>query len=129
MTLTAYSVPADATAATTPGGTAASIPITVPGQNGLVSFTGTAGERVSFRFTTAMSVRITVSKPDSTTLFTTTAPGNTFVDVTTLPVAGTYTIAVDPFDASTGPLSVAVYDVPPDPTGSVTQGGPGSRPP
>jgi len=77
MTLTAYSVPADASATTTPGGAAASIPITVPGQNGLVSFAGVAGERVSFRLTTAMSVRFTVSKPDSTTLFATTAPGNT----------------------------------------------------
>jgi len=125
MTLTAYSVPADASAATTPGGGAASIPITVPGQNGLVSFTGVAGERVSFRLTTAMSVRFTVSKPDSTTLFSTMAPGNTFIDVTTLPVAGTYTIAVDPFDASTGALSVTVYDVPPDAAGAVTQGGPG----
>jgi len=34
-------------------------------------------------------------------------------------------IAVDPFDASTGALSVTVYDVPPDAAGSVTQGGPG----
>ena len=125
MTLTAYSVPADASASTTPGAAAASIPITVPGQNGLVSFTGVAGERVSFRLTTAMSVRFTVSKPDSTTLFATMAPGNTFIDVTTLPVSGTYTIAVDPFDASTGPLSVTVYDVPPDAAGSITQGGPG----
>src|SRR6478736_6542949 len=125
MTLTAYSVPADASATTTPGGAAASLPITVPGQNGLVSFTGVAGERVSFRLTTAMSVRFMVSKPDSTTLFTTMAPGNTFIDVTTLPVSGTYTIAVDPFDASIGPLSVTVYDVPPDATGSITQGGPG----
>ena len=64
MTLTAYSVPPDASASTTPGAAAASIPITVPGQNGLVSFTGVAGERVSFRLTTAMSVRFTVSKPD-----------------------------------------------------------------
>jgi hypothetical protein len=125
MTLTAFSVPADASATTTPGGAAASIPITVPGQNGLVSFNGVAGERVSFRLTTAMSVRFTVNKPDSSTLFTTMAPGNTFVDVTTLPVSGTYTIAVDPFDASTGPLSVTVYDVPPDAAGSITQGGPG----
>jgi hypothetical protein len=125
MTLTAYSVPADASATTTPGGAAASIPITVPGQNGVVSFTGVAGERVSFRLTTAMSVRFTVSKPDSTTLLSTMAPGNTFIDVTTLPVSGTYTIAVDPFDASTGPLSVTVYDVPPDAAGSITQGGPG----
>ena len=125
MTLTAYSVPADASAATTPGGAAASIPIAVPGQNGLVSFTGVAGERVSFRLTTAMSVRFTVTKPDSSTLFSTMAPGNTFIDVTTLPASGTYTIAVDPFDASTGPLSVTVYDVPPDAAGSVTPGGPG----
>src|SRR6476469_5798299 len=125
MTLTAYSVPADASAATAPGGGAASIPITVPGQNGVVSFTGVAGERVHFRLTTEMSVRFTVSKPDSSTLFSTMAPGNTFIDVTTLPVSGTYTIAVDPFNASTGPLSVTVYDVPPDAAGSITQGGPG----
>ena len=40
-----------------------------------------------------------------------------------LPVAGTYTITVDPQGAATGSATLTLYDVPPDVTGSVTAGG------
>ena len=123
MTVTAYNVPPDAAATTVPGGGAASIAITVPGQNGAVTFPGAAGQRVSFRLATSLSARIAVLRPDGTTQLSAIAGGDTFLDVTTLPATGTYTMSVDPLDVATGPVSVTVYDVPPDVTGTITQGG------
>ena len=46
MTMTLYDVPADATAPISPGGAAATLAITTPGQNGRVTFAGTAGQRM-----------------------------------------------------------------------------------
>jgi subtilisin family serine protease len=123
LTVTAYNVPPDATGATVPGGGAAAIPITVPGQNGSVSFPGSAGQRVSFKLAMSLSARIAVQRPDGTTQLSAIAGGDTFLDVTTLPATGTYTMSVDPLDAATGPVSVTVYDVPPDVTGTIVQGG------
>ncbi|WP_207892968.1 hypothetical protein, partial [Micromonospora sp. MW-13] len=44
-------VPPDATASTSPGGAAVTLTTTVPGQNSVVSFAGTAGQRVSVQLT------------------------------------------------------------------------------
>ena len=41
----------------------------------------------------------------------------------TLPVAGTYTILVDPQSTSTGSITLTLYDVPADLTGTITPGG------
>ena len=125
MTLTAYDVPADATAQAVAGGASVPVSIAVPGQNASVTFAGTAGHRVSFNFTMSMSVRITVLRPDGATLVSQVAPGNTFIDVQPLPLTGTYTILLDPFDQATGPITTTVYDVPADVTGTITQGGAG----
>ena len=96
------------------GGASVPVSITVPGQNASVTFAGTAGHRVSFNFTMSMSTRITVLRPDGATLVSQVAPGNTFIDVLPLPLTGTYTILLDPFDQATGPITTSVYDVPPD---------------
>ena len=45
--LSAYTVPADATATATVGGAAASATVTVPGQRASFSFAGTAGQNVN----------------------------------------------------------------------------------
>src|SRR5207244_5601428 len=47
MTLTLYDVPADVSSTITPGGAAVSVATTVPGQNASLTFTGSAGQRVS----------------------------------------------------------------------------------
>lgn len=46
VTLTMWDVPADASASIAADGTPVTVNTTVPGQNGLLSFSGTAGERV-----------------------------------------------------------------------------------
>ncbi len=47
MTLTLYSVPADISSTITPGGSPVTVSTTSPGQNAQLSFSGTAGQRVS----------------------------------------------------------------------------------
>jgi large repetitive protein len=42
-----------------------------------------------------------------------------FLDAKTLPATGTYTVVVDPQAGETGSLSLTLYDVPPDATGSL----------
>ena len=46
-----------------------------------------------------------------------------FIDTKTLPTTGTYTILIDPSEANTGSMTLTMYDVPADVTGSLTIGG------
>jgi YD repeat-containing protein len=131
VTLTAYDVPADTTSTITAGS-----PVTVspgiPGQNAKLTFSGTAGQRVSLTGTNGLSgqvlgcdVNVSVLNPDGSQLV---APacmeGSGFIDATSLPSSGTYTIKMDPVDAATGSLTLTLYNVPADTTGSITAGSP-----
>jgi len=128
ITLTLCDVPPDATTATTPGGGAASISIGTPGQNGRITFAATAGQRVSLQLSgvTIQFASLSILKPDGSALNSGQyiGSGSTFVDATTLPAAGTYTVFIDPQGAATGSASVTVYDVPPDAGGPITLGTP-----
>jgi large repetitive protein len=73
-----------------------------PGQNGTVTFAGTAGERISLVGSNGMSaqvslacdVNVSILKPDGTTLVSPTCMEQSgFIDATTLPVTGTYSIS------------------------------------
>jgi len=50
-------------------------------------------------------------------------PAPPFFDTMQLPETGTYTITVDPTDAATGSLTLQLYDVPADTSGTITPGG------
>src|SRR5438093_7551519 len=52
ITLTLYNVPADFTGTITPGGASVTVTTTTPGQNGQLTFAGTAGQRISLQGTT-----------------------------------------------------------------------------
>src|SRR5262245_693258 len=133
MTLTLYDVPPDVTTTITPAGppvTVATGP--VPGQNALLTFAGTANQRVALKLSsvtigtsTCCSARVSILKPDGTTLVYATPFGTSggFVDTKTLPVSGTYTILVDPQLTDVGSATLTLYDVPPDVTGTMTPGG------
>src|SRR5262245_46440974 len=133
MTLTLYDVPPDVTAAIAPGG--APVTVTtgpVPGQNATLTFAGTANQRVSLKLSnvtigtsTCCSARVSILKPDGSTLVYATPFGTSggFVDTKTLPVSGTYTILVDPQLTDVGSATLTLYDVPPDVTGTMTPGG------
>jgi IPT/TIG domain len=132
VTLTLYDVPADYTSTITPGGSAVTATMSTPGQNGKLTFSGTSGQRISVLGTNGMTgqvslvcdVNVTVWKPDAGIL---TGPacmeGSGFIDVTTLPATGTYTIVVDPTSLATGNLTLTVYDVPADYSNTITAGG------
>src|SRR5262249_36009464 len=62
-----------------------------------------------------------ILKPDGTELVG--ACGGAFIDATVLPVAGTYTLVVDPSGATIGSTTVTLYDVPSDASGSTTVNG------
>lgn len=130
VTLTLYEVPPDITATITPGGPSVTVTPTTPGQNARLTFSGTAGQRVSLLLSTSTpATDITLVNPDGTTLVgpVTMMPGDTtpdFIDATTLPQTGTYTILVDPRSYYTNSLTLTLYDVPPDVTGTLTLGTP-----
>ena len=126
-TLNLYTVPADQVVSGSAGGPAVGLSLTVPGQNGRVTFTGAAGQRVSVQLTadTIRQANVSILKPDGTAVGSATlmVSGGGFVDTRTLPVAGTYTVLVDPGTTATGGTQVTIYDVPPDASASITPGG------
>ena len=128
VSLRIYDVPADAAAGTTPGGSAVTLTTAAPGQNAVLSFPGTAGQRISVQGSAGSygtyNATAIIRKPDGSNLTSSAYCGATcFFDVTTLPVAGTYSILLNPDGMYTGAVSVQVYDVPADATAAVTPGG------
>src|SRR5205085_963990 len=99
-TITVYDVPADATGVIATDGTPFTISLLTPGQNGRFTFTGTTDgfdvelTDVSIGSSTCCGLRLSVLKPDGTTLvsptFFVTDAGS--LDLGVLPVAGTYTV-------------------------------------
>ena len=124
---TLYNVPADPTATITIGGSAVSVTTTTPGQNETLTFSGTAGQRISLNMTEDSNLSgygyITFLNPDGTTLSNSAMSGSYFSDVLTLPTTGTYTIKLDPSGTKTGTATYTLYNVPPDPTSTITIGG------
>ena len=127
VTFTLYNVPTDATGAITMGGPAVTLTTTVPGQNGSLTFSGTAGQVISLNTSqnTIGCYKLGIKNPDGTNLY---GPGNNcgtpFVDPVTLPATGTYTITLGHLGAGKGSLTFQLYNVPPDATGTITMGGP-----
>jgi YD repeat-containing protein len=129
-TLTLYDVPADFTSpiAFSHGPVANDLhPLDVvtsaPGQNGRVTFSGATGRRVALDQTgyNCFTSFTTIYKPDGTSLIGTC--GGSYIDTQPADVQGTYTILVDPKDASYGTTTLTLYDVPADVTGSTTING------
>ncbi len=110
----------------TPGGPPVTVTTTSPDENATLRFAGQAGQRVSVAMSavTIPVSQVSILKPDGTVLisgYTGTAGG--FVDARTLPVAGTYTLVVDPLGTGTGSMTLTLYDVPPDAAAPITPGG------
>jgi YD repeat-containing protein len=118
-----YEVPPDVMTPITPGGSPVTVTLTAPGQSARLTFSGTAGQRVAV---TSSNNTIGVSffalaPPEGWYLFYGDMYGgqNGFMDTKTLPVTGTYTLVVDPSWTNTGSVTLTLYDVPPDVTGSI----------
>jgi RHS repeat-associated protein len=124
ITLTAYNVPADPTTSVTPtaGGATAALTTTTPGQNMSFTFSGTLGQRISLSLVYSgglTNYTTTVKDPNSATIFGPNCCNATWIELSLL-LSGTYTIAIDPTLAQIGTLTLTAYDVPADPTTSVT---------
>jgi hypothetical protein len=105
-----------------------------PGQKATLSFTGVQNQRVSLKLSNdtigsgyGCQAYVQINKPSGgTPLAPSTCvqpPAPPFFDTMQLPESGSYTIVVDPTDAITGSLTLQLYDVPADTTGSITPGG------
>ena len=128
-TLTLYDVGADISGSITPGGSSVTINPNIPGLNAGHTFSGTSGQRVSLKLTggswtggSPSAANVSIRKPDGTTLATVFTQASAFIDVQSLPSTGTYTVRTDPSGATTGSLTLQLYDVPADATGSMTFG-------
>jgi hypothetical protein len=125
LTLTLYDV-VDLNGTIGIGGAAVPITITTPGQNARLTFSGAAGQRISLLVSsvTITNSWVSIQKPDGSALVTqSVGPPSGFLDVQTLPTAGTYTIVLDPFVNYTGSATFTLYEVPADATGTITPGG------
>ena len=127
LTLNLFQSPADLSGALVQG-TPQTLTFDTPGQNALLTFTGTAGQRLAMNFNqdTIASTQVSVIKPAGGTVVTpTTFPTNgKFIEPMTLPATGTYTIKVDPQGLNTGSIQVAVYNPPADIAATATIGTP-----
>ena len=127
VTFTLYSVPPDVTGTITIGGGAASLTTTAPGQNMGLTFSGTAGQRISLLAQGSSGVgcyNVTLTEPDGQTqLYKTLYCTNGYSDLLVLPATGTYSIYLDPMNWAVGTISTTLYNVPPDVIGTITIGG------
>jgi hypothetical protein len=101
-------------------GTAVRVPTSgnlVAGQNGILTFSGTAGQRLSFNVTLPTigtdsgSCSLRLKNPSGTQIANGacgTGASAYSIDTVTLPSTGTYSVVVDPVGAATGKVSVSI---------------------
>lgn len=109
MTLTLYDVPADVTGTLAVNGPAQTVTTTAPGQNAVLTFTGSAGQPVTVRGanSTQGCVTVLVKRPDNATVSISPCTAS-YSLTTTSSTAGTFTLTLDPIGASTGSVDVSV---------------------
>jgi hypothetical protein len=112
------------TGTVTPGGPPVTVNVTRPAQRARLSFSGTAGQRVSVvgGSGTISQTDVSIIRPDGFTLGAVgpfPASGG-FLDLRTLISTGTHSLLLDPSGTATGDKTVTLHDVPPDATGSLT---------
>jgi len=111
VTLALYSVPLDASASVTVGGSSATLTTTTPGQNANATFAGSASQQITVHITANGMGTVTVRllKPDGTQLTSTTSSATSFnLSTQTLPTTGTYKVTVDPSGTNVGSITVNV---------------------
>lgn len=130
VTVEAFQVDPDVVAPVLADGTATTV-ATALGQDARVTFDAAAGSRASVLLTASTygsstgTARVSLLAPDGAVLASATGFGTagTFVEPRVLPVAGTYTVLVDPQGGAAGSVDVAVFDVPADTVQPIEAGG------
>jgi YD repeat-containing protein len=118
-----YILSAEVGGSITPGGAAVPVSMTRAAQRARLTFPGTATQRVSLSATgiTTPGAAVSLLRADGSFLATFLSVGAGqagFGGPLTLPASETYAILVDP--SAPGDLTLTLYDVPPDITGSLT---------
>src|SRR5215813_7538936 len=125
LTLNLYNT-ADFTGTISVGGSPVTVNITSPGQNARLTFSSSAGQKISINVTAVSitgSSTLSLLKPDGSSFGSWSfGSGGVFIDTQTLPVAGTYTIVVNPQVTGTGNATLTLNDCT-DVTGAVSPGG------
>ena len=111
----------------TQAGSASSVSLAAPGDTATYTFTGSAGQRIAWKFTNvAITTAVTVYDPNGATVVSGLVYSfGTWLETGALPSAGTYKIVFDPAAAATGTVTMTSYNVPVDSTHSITIGGAG----
>jgi YD repeat-containing protein len=110
-------------------GTPITVTTTVPGQNARYTFNATARQQVSLTvsnstYSGCIAMNASILRPDGSSLASTATCGaSAFVDSTTLPAAGTYTVLVDPSGTGTGSATIQLNTFS-DLNGTITIGTP-----
>jgi hypothetical protein len=120
-----YIVPADLTGSLTHGVTT-NVSFTTPGQNATLTFAGTTGQRIWIEVenVTLEAAKLRVRRPDGTDLQALQPFGiaGTYVENKLLTKTGTYQVWLDPTDEFIGSLDITLFVVPPDATGTLSNG-------
>ncbi|MFZ0747963.1 MAG: pre-peptidase C-terminal domain-containing protein, partial [Pyrinomonadaceae bacterium] len=128
MLINLYNVPADITGPIVAGGSSVPLSLGTPGQNANITFTGTAGQKVSLSLTSLSitQVLVYVKNPDGSTLASRQMAGvygNDMIDTLVLPANGTYSILVNPTTSYTGGITLTLNDTT-DINGTIVAGTP-----
>src|SRR5207247_2616033 len=80
---------------------------------------------MKFTGVTIGNVRVTLIGPDGVSVAAITANSGIVSDLDTVgvPINGTYQILLDPSGTDTGSITLTLYDVPPDVSGTIVPGG------
>jgi len=113
VTLTGYEVPDNVIQPLTVGAPPQQITIATPGQNATLTFVGTAGQKVTVRFTnntitSSGGVYVVLSNPNGVFVTSVTSASTNFNLPQQTVGSGTYSISIDPFGAATGSFNVQV---------------------
>lgn len=125
--VTIYDVPPDFTGTIAIGGPPVTVTTTAYGQNASLTFSGVANNRLYVKYTGGTfpsNAGVYIYRPSGASIGENNVGGSQDWDTRVLPETGTYTIKIDPYNDGTGQLTVQLYDVPPDVTGTIAIGGP-----
>ncbi|WP_430784174.1 IPT/TIG domain-containing protein [Actinoplanes sp. G11-F43] len=118
VTVAGYVLQTDADLGALPlTGTPTTATVNTPGQNGYLTFTGTAGQKVALQ---ATNTSATFGKKVTWGMYTASgtrlgsASGNAYLNPVTLPATGTYQVRIDPADTRTGSITLTGWVVPAD---------------
>ena len=109
MSVNVYDVPADVTGTLMQGGAPLTVAMPVPGQGARLSWTAAAGQSAVLKLgAVGPALKVSVLRPDGTTLLSPSWVFGSGQFAITAPVAGTYTIVLDPYDSQTGNATVSL---------------------